>query len=229
MGTYIDIALIAILAGIIIFNLIRGFIKSLYPFRKWAALVIAWMVKAPVAQYIMGFFNVEGLKKNMYDRAYSMWGDVINQAANTAPEATAPEAYSGIFGFLENLLPGIKELCAQAVQDGVSDVAHTVSVFISENVTAFIFQAAAFIGTFILLFIALSIVLKIVDVICSRKGILGGINRLLGGIVGLVSGFIIVWGISVIIYLVLPDVIGGSQFGLWMAKSFFLSKFFGIG
>jgi hypothetical protein len=165
----------------------------------------------------------------MYDRAYAMWGDVINQAATTAPEATAPESYGGIFGFLENLLPGIKELCAQAVRDGVSDVAHTVSVFISENITAFIFQAAAFVGLFMVLWFILTIVLKIVDVVCSRKNILGGINRLLGGIVGLLSGLIIVWGISVIVYLVLPDVIGDSKFALWMAKSFFLSKFFGIG
>ena len=229
MGMYIDIALAVILAGIIIFNLIRGFIKALYPFRKWAAIAIAWMAKAPAADYIKTFFNVEGIKQNMYDRAYAMWGDVINQTVTTAPEATAPESYSGIFGFLENLIPGIKDLCAQAVQDGVKDVAHTVSVFISENVTNFIFQAAAFVGLFIVLFIVLTIVLKIVDAICSRRNLLGGVNKLLGGIVGVFSGFIIVWGISVIVYLVMPELIGGSQFGLWLVKSFFLSKFFGIG
>lgn len=228
MGMYIDIAFAAILAGIIIFNLVRGFIKALYPFRKWAALAIAWMTKAPVAQYISGFFNVEGIKKNMYDRAYAMWGEVINSTAATAPEATAPESYSGIFGFLENMIPGIRDLCAQAVRDGVTDVAHTVSVFISENVTNLIFQAAAFIGLFIVLMLGLTIVLKIVDVMC-RKNALGVMNRLLGGIVGAVSGLIIVWGISVIVYLIAPAVVESSQVATWMVKSFFLSKFFGIG
>jgi len=227
MGMYFDIALLLILVGIIIFNLVRGFVKAIYPFKKWAALALAWMLKAPVAQYISGFFNVEGFKKNMYDRAYAMWGDVINSAASSA-EATAPESYSGIFGFLENILPEIRQLCANAVKDGVTDVAHTVSVFISENITAFVFQAAAFVGLFILLWLGLSIVLKIVDVICS-KTILGGVNRLLGGVVGALSGLIIVWGISVIVFLVTPETVAGTQFMQWMAKSFFLSKFFGVG
>lgn len=228
MGMYFDIALIAVLVFFVIFNLIRGFIKALYPFRKWAALAIAWMMKTPVAQYISGFINADGLKQNIYDRAYSMWGEVINSTAASSPEATVPESYSGIFGFLENILPGIRALCADAVKDGVTDVAHTVSVFVSDNLTAFIFQAAAFVLLFIVSLLALTIALKIVELVC-RKGLLGGVNRVLGGLVGAVSGAIIVWGISVVVYLVLPEIIVGTQFASWMAKSFFLSKFFGIG
>lgn len=228
MGMYLDIALIAVLAFFVIFNLIRGFIKALYPFRKWAAIAIAWMSKAPVAQYISGIFDAKALKDNIYNRAYSMWGEMINSTAATSPEATAPESYSGIFGFLENILPGIKGVCADAVQDGVTDVAHTVSEFVSVNLTAFIFQAAAFVILFIGSFLLLTIGLKIIELIC-KKGLLGGVNRVLGGLVGAFSGSIIVWGISVVVYLVLPEVLEGTQFASWMAKSFFLSSFFGIG
>ena len=230
MGLYIDIALIAIFAGIIIFNFIRGFIKALYPFRKWAALAIAWMVKAPVADAISGFFNLEALKQNIYDRSYAMWGDLINNVAgSTAMDATAPETYNGIFGFLGNILPGIQELCANAVRDGITDVAHTASVFVSENLTICILQGVAVIGMAIILFFALTIALKIIEAICKKKGVLGGINRVLGGIVGLFSGMIVVWGVSVIVYLIMPEFLEGTQFATWMAKSFFLSKFFGIG
>ncbi len=230
MGLYIDIALIAIFAGIIIFNFIRGFIKALYPFRKWAALAIAWMVNAPVAQSISGFFNLEALEQNIYDRSYAMWGGLINSVAgSTSLDATAPETYNGIFGFLGNILPGIQELCANAVRDGVTDVAHTASVFVAENLTICILQGVAVIGMAIILFLVLTIALKIIEAICKRKGVLGGINRVLGGFIGLISGAILVWGIAVIVYLVMPEFLEGTQFATWMAKSFFLSKFFGIG
>ena len=230
MGLYIDIALIAIFAGIIIFNFIRGFIKALYPFRKWAALAIAWMVKAPVADYISQFFNLDGLRQNIYDRSYAMWGDLINSVVgSTALDATAPETYNGIFGFLGNILPGIQELCANAVKDGITDVAHTASTFVAENLTICILQGIAVIGMAIVLFLVLTVVLKIVEAFCKKKGVLGGINRVLGAVVGLISGSIVVWGVAVLVYLVMPEFLEGTQFATWMAKSFFLSKFFGIG
>ena len=31
------------------------------------------------------------------------------------------------------------------------------------------------------------------------------------------------------VYLIMPEFLEGTQFATWMAKSFFLSKFFGIG
>ena len=229
MGMYIDIALIAIFVIIIIFNLVRGFIRALYPFRKWAAIAIAWMIKGPVAQYISSFFNVEGLKQNIYNRAYAMWGDLINSVvSSTSMDASSPESYDGIFGFLENILPGISELCANAVREGVTDVAHTASTFVAENLTICIFQVAAVVGAFIVIYLVLTLALKIIELICKKKGALGGLNRILGGVVGIFSGAILVWGISVLVYLIMPEFLEGTQFATWMAKSFFLSKFFGI-
>ena len=81
----------------------------------------------------------------------------------------------------------------------------------------------------IVLFLVLTIVLKIVEAFCKKKGVLGGINRVLGAVVGLISGSIVVWGVAVLVYLVMPEFLEGTQFATWMAKSFFLSKFFGIG
>jgi len=124
--------------------------------------------------------------------------------------------------------PQIRQVARNTKNAEHTDVPQPVSVNISENITAFVFQAAAFVGLFISLWLGLSIVLQIVGVICS-KTILGGVNRLLGGVVGALSGLIIVWGISVIVFLVTPETVAGTQFMQWMAKSFFLSKFFGVG
>lgn len=226
MGFYLDIGLIAILLTIVIINFSRGILKALKRFKKWAALAIAWMLKAPFAELLSNFINLDGFKSSIYERAYSMWGSEINQVA-TSGEAGAAEAYDGIFGFLGNILSGISDLCVQAVNSGIDDVAHTVSVFISENLTNFVFQAIAFVGCFIVVYLLLSLVLSIVNSIC-KKTILGGVNHLLGGALGIISGLLIVWGISLIAFLILPDVAGTSSFALWLKQSFFLSRFFGI-
>ena len=227
MELYFDIALIVIFAFVFIFNLARGFIKALKPFKKWAALVIAWMLKTPIANFVGKVATLQGIKKDIYDRAYSMWGDKINSVA-TSENGAATEAYEGIFGFLENLLSGLRDVCVQAVTEGISDVAHTVSVFVSESITHFILQAIAFIGGFIILYIVFSIGLKVVDVLCDKTA-LGSINRLFGGVLGVVCGFIIVWVISLVAFLAIPDFVGKTVVANWLAKSFFLSSFFGIG
>lgn len=158
-----------------------------------------------------------------------MWGDLINSVvSSTSMDASSPESYDGIFGFLENILPGISELCANAVREGVTDVAHTASTFVAENLTICIFQVAAVVGAFIVIYLVLTLALKIIELICKKKGALGGLNRILGGVVGIFSGAILVWGISVLVYLIMPEFLEGTQFATWMAKSFFLSKFFGI-
>ena len=227
MGSYFDIALLVILAAAIIVNLVRGFIKSLAPFKKWAALAIAWMFKGPIATALGQYINLEELKVTVYERSYSMWGPQINAISSTV-DGALEESYQGVFGFLENVLLGLKETCAQAVKDGVTDVAHTVSTFIAENVTMFVLQAVAFIAAFIVLMVVFGIVLKLIDLICENTP-LGGVNRMLGGLVGLIIGSLTVWCISILTFMVSPEFIEQTQFALWMAKSFPLSLFFGIG
>ena len=227
MGSYFDVALLVILAAAIIVNLVRGFIKSLAPFKKWAALAIAWMFKAPIATALGEYINLKELTDTVYERAYSMWGPQINAISTTADGALA-ESYNGIFGFLENILLGLKEACAQAVIQDVDDVAKFVSEFIAKNVTMFVLQAVAFIAAFIVLMVVFGIILKLIDLICEKTP-LGAVNRLLGGLIGLIIGSLTVWVISILTFMVSPEFIEQTQFALWLAKNFPLSLFFGIG
>ena len=229
MGLYLDIALIAIFAGIVIFNFIRGFIKALAPFKKWAAIAIAWMIKTPVSQVIGSFIDVEALKKSIYDRAYSVWNDEVSgNIGETVTGELATGAENMANGFLEKIMAGLRDAIGQSIQEGAANAAHDVSVFVSENLTNIILQGAAFVAGFVVLMLLFTITLKLVDGIC-KNNILGVINRICGGVLGLVIGILAVWIVAICARLLLPELVDTSSFGLWMIKDFFLSKFFGIG
>ena len=68
----------------------------------------------------------------------------------------------------------------------------------------------------------------LIDLICEKTP-LGGINRLLGGLIGLIIGSLTVWVISILTFMVSPEFIEQTRFALWLAKNFPLSLFFGIG
>ncbi|MBQ9116066.1 MAG: CvpA family protein [Clostridia bacterium] len=228
MEKYVDIALIVIFAFIIIFNFIRGFAKSLMPLRKWAALAGAWILKGPIGELLSASLPIDSWKTALYERSYAMFGERINQVTAEAGGEVTAESFSGIFGMLESVFSGIKELCVQSVKDGVTDVAHTVSVFISENLIRIGVQAVAFVGLFLVLMIVLTVVLKILDSVC-KDNILGLLNRLLGAVIGLPVAFITVWVISLVLLFFFPEMLAESKFAAWLCNEFFLSKFFGIG
>ena len=229
MGMYLDIALIVIFAGIVIFNFVRGFVKALAPFKKWAALAIAWMIKTPVAQFISTFIDVEAMKASIYERAFTIWSEELgtNVGDTVAGEITA-SAGDMANGFLEKILVGLRDSLGQSIQQGADNAAHDVSLFVADSLTNIILSVAAFIAGFFALMILFTITLKIIDGIC-KNNILGTINRICGGVLGLIVGILTVWLVAIGARLLIPEVVDSSKFGLWMIKDFLLSKFFGIG
>ncbi|MBR2460242.1 MAG: CvpA family protein [Clostridia bacterium] len=227
MGQYVDYALLAVLAVIVIIGFVRGFAKSLMPLRKWAALVVAWIYKGEVGELIGAYLPLDSWKSFLFERSYAMFGEKINEVTASGGTVTE-ESYSGIFGILDYIFRDLRETCVQAVQDGAKDVAHTVSEFISENAISLGITVVGFIAVFLVIMLGLTIILKIIDAMCG-KSVLGVANRLLGALLSLPGAFITVWGITLVLFSFFPDILEGARFAEWIYNDFFLSRFFAIG
>lgn len=83
----------------------------------------------------------------------------------------------------------------------------TFSEYITAQLTRVSIRAIAFVLLAIVIYIFLRIIFSILRVI-QKIPILRGINRLLGGILGLAEGLLIIWGICIIIII-----FSGTSFG----------------
>jgi len=83
----------------------------------------------------------------------------------------------------------------------------TFEDYISTQLTTVIIRAIAFIILAILIYLFLRIIFQILKVI-QKLPILKGINRLLGGIIGLAEGLLIIWAVCIFIMI-----FSGSAFG----------------
>ena len=221
MILYIDIALAAIVVISIIYNLIRGFVKALRPFRKVLALVLAWTLKTPAAVLVREWLPVDSWEKSIYKSVYGKFGDKVNEVAGSSGAVSA-ESYNGIFGWFENIFSEIKEVCAQAVSDGVADVADTVADFIASNSVTLIAKALAFIGLFVIFRVLFFILGTILEKLCSGKNIIGYVNRGVGALMGAFVGLLIAWGISFLIGLVSPEFVEQTVFVNWLYNDFLM-------
>ena len=231
VGLIIDLVLIIIIISIFLLNYFKGITAFLKPFRIFLAFTLAWSYKASdtVKAVIGRFIDFDTFKARLIERIENVWGEKIVEASN-GEVANELERFDGIFGIFGDLFGNLKEYCIEQFRNGTEDLLKDVTEFASEYAIKLTINVIGFVSLLIIFSIAFKIIHVIIDAIFKR-GILGSINRILGGVVGIFFGLIIAWLASLVIVSVAPmiapedpeAIFGGIGLLKWFYNDFILS------
>lgn len=190
VGIIIDIILVA---AVVIFGIIgyrKGFLKSILSLFSWiVCLIVAIFAAKHVAGWINGIYDFEGLfgdkiANNLIKSDKSFFGAAISQ-----------------FGSIDNLekaIPGdTNKLVAQLIKIIFSDKSvdmssnKTVADVVGSSLGHIIMVVVAGILVFVVLMIVVGILTKLLNKISSTK-VIGGLNKILGLILGVLKAGCIV-------------------------------------
>ncbi len=233
MGTAFDLLLVAIILATVLINYFRGIFKMLKPFKFLAAFLIAIEYKSSVfVRAIIGkFINFDTFRVQLRDRLDSMWGEKLESTVSSGEAVD-----SGAFNWLANKITNITDHISEAVTSGVQDVTATVLDKAAAAAESFFVQLIGFIIVFIVAFLGITLIYVILTFVL-KHGILKHINRILGGVAGLVFGFVIAWIAAILIVDVVPMLISvepesasNGFFGIvkWFHNESALSSLFGV-
>lgn len=252
MGNLFDAALVIALVGITVLCFKMGFIKMLKPFRKLAAFVLAWSLKDTViVQGTVGkAIKTDKFKAFLAERVDALWGESLRGAVN-AEGVSIADRFDGLFGFWGRIFSSFKDFCISLYD---KDYAHqtaggeplpseqieaftkSVTEHIADTAAGFITALIGFIALYVIFSVGFWLGAKVLDTVFDA-GVLGLLNRCLGGVVGICYGFLVAWLLSVVFVFLLPLVtsvnigtVTGGFFGIteWFYTKFFLSALLGM-
>lgn len=251
MGNLFDAILVLVFAAVVFVCFKAGFIRLLRPFRKIAALVLSWSLKdsAFVHSTVGKLIKTDKFKAFLNERVDALWGEKIEQAVS-ADGVSIADRFDEVFGFWGKMFANIKDFCislydkSYASQAGTEPLPSEQAEAFVKSVTEYIGNAAAGFFTalfgFILLYILFSVGFwlgaKILEKV-FEDGVLGLVNKSIGGVVGVCYGFLLAWLLSIIFVLLLPlitsvdlSTITGGFFNVteWFYSKFFLSQLLGM-
>ncbi len=250
MGNIFDLALVAIIIISCAVCYKLGFFKTLKPFRKIAAFLVAWNFKSsPLVTSITDrILKADSVRARISEWVQSSWGEQI-KSATEATDVAVTERYDQTFGIIGKIFGNIKEYCTSLyestfgsgtiggnTQDRISEYTSDVVNYISEGLLSFLSAIIGFAMLYFLTSIGISLSIKLFDKIFS-KGVFGAVNRIVGGAVGIGYGFVTAWVIALLFVNVVPvlfhvaqeSVLGGSLGVVdWFYTDFMLSSLFGI-
>lgn len=226
MGFYIDVALIALWAVIILVYFFKGFFNALKPFRKWVALLVAYFTCGSVAVMIAPLLPLGQLRTSVYDTFYGMWSSAIGELGGA--ENITADTLNTIFGLFSRLFPGITDTALGSGYGSGEELASAAAGFAADKAVNAVATVISFLIVFLAVFILYTLVLRIVNRLCKTP-VLNFFNRLAGGIFGAISGYCTLWIISFVIVTFLPDLLEGSRgFTEWVCGGAFSSYLVGL-
>ena len=199
------IATIAVVIFLLVFLLngfIRGFLRILLTtFSLVLTVVLAGTLSKPLADFAENG-TVVGPRVQHRIEEY-----VDSKLSNVSASADAVEN-----SFIEALpLPSSmkQDLKARNTLSGYVDQGvSSFTEYLSANLTTLIIRILSYVILFLVIYIVLRLILRLSNLI-NHIPVLGGINRIAGGIVGLAEGVVFLWVICMIIMMM-----SGTDFGL---------------
>ncbi len=184
--------------GILLINMIagigRGLVKMIFSMVSIAVIIVVTVFAAPHICRLLE--ENTGLDEKVYERteAYLEEHDML----------------AGEDGFVDtDKLPLPKSL-KQSIDDKAGELAgqgaSAYNNYVIGRVSEIIFSAAVYVASFVIISLILFVIGALLNVV-SRLPVLKQINRIGGGIVGLVTGVMIVW-----IGFIVITVLGNTQF-----------------
>lgn len=186
----LDIIVIAILVLSLLIGLWRGFLRTLLNlFSNLACIVVSILLARPVTNLV----------KNWFD----MIGSLTTKIANGIQGMFPTEGWPATGETVKNNITGdgiYKAIVKSFIEDGSTyESASSLANEIGSKLAFIVLMIVVAIVLFILIKIALRILAKIFDAI-TKKSAISGLDRVLGGIVGLIKGAIFVFVVLTILY-----------------------------
>ena len=197
VGLIIDILIIAIL---IIFGLIgmkNGLFKSvLSVFSFGLCVLIAFLTAKHVAGWLNGLYDFSGWIGGKISNSLSKNNDFFAQSINTYETLGKDGLISAIPGGGNKLLTQLIKVIFSNTNVDMSST-ETIGSLVGTSIGHICMIVIAGILVFIVLKVAVFLLTKFFDNLCKTK-IIGGLNKVLGLILGLLKGTIIIMVINVI-------------------------------
>jgi len=235
LGIWFDLILILVLLVAIIIGFKNGLFSVVKRFRLLFSVFLAWQLKlTDFVQGIVGkIFHID--RDYLYEKIEVEFGAKLAQNVHDAT-LTDSQKFDETFGKLGGLFSGAKEYFMQRINEGADNLIADLTTNFAGAVYNFIYGAIGFAILFVVFFILFTVVYHIVNKILDI-GVLGTVNRLLGGVFGAVTGTLWMWLLAIVFVKVLPliisadaQTIAGGPIGIvrWFIEGFFLSKIFGV-
>ena len=190
----VTIAVIVFLLIFVIVGLCRGFLRVLL---SAASLIIALILASTFAQPLAQFANDStGIGRGVSGKIEDYINNTIDPLTQGAEDARDQIIDSlPLTASMKEELKNNYDIASQ-VQEGTADFARSIASSISDLVL----KVLSFILLFIVILLILKLIMRLSNVI-NHIPILGGINRLFGGILGLAEGVIFLWTICIVIMM----------------------------
>lgn len=201
MINFVDIALFAIVALIVLISAKSGFFKTLFDLVAYVvAVVFARSFSSVLAQSAFDSFIRDGAQHYL-DTSLGGIGstDYIQQAQQVIE--SIPEGFRGlmqILGYNEEVL--IEQINSSDL--GGSNLSETLMNSVVEPVGVAIMQFVLFVILAIAFFIAAKLIVVLLNKIIKKMPVIKKMNTVLGGVLGLVKGCIIIAVVSSALSLV---------------------------
>lgn len=186
----LDIIVIAVLVLSLLIGLWRGFLRTLLNlFSNLACIVISILLAKPVTNLVKNWFN--------------MIGSLTTKLANSIQGMFPAEGWPATGETVKNSIEGdgISKTIVKSfiVNENTYESASSLANEIGSKLAFIILMIIVAIVLFILIKIAIKILAKIFDAI-TKKSAISGLDRVLGGLVGLIKGCLFVFVVLSILY-----------------------------
>lgn len=194
VGVIIDIALVLVVLIFALIGLKKGFFKSLLSLFNWVICLVVsiWLAKY-IANWVGSWFGMENaIGGKISSSLVGMNAELGNTVASFGDKDSIMAACSGMNGLLKTIIGMIF---------GSSKVDFTSEATVADVAGAGIAHVCVIAISALLLFIVIKIVLAILGKLfdnIARTKVLGGLNRVLGFVFGLVKGACIVIIINIV-------------------------------
>ena len=199
----VTIVVLVLLAFLMINGLRRGFLRILLTtFSLVITLVLAAVLLKPVSNFIQNKTSIGiGIEEKV--------GDFIDEKLAGVKDTKEDEIIDSLPlpSFLKKDLHENNTI-AKYKEQGVNSFRD----YAVKNITTIAVKAITYLALMIIIFLLLRLLLMLTKFI-NKVPVIGGINRILGAILGLVEGLIIIWALCLLVMS-----FSGSEFGATCMK-----------
>ena len=235
LGTIFDIVLILTLVISIIIGCKKGLFCIVKRFRVFFASFLAWQLKLTgfVKAIVGKLFRID--RDYFYEIVQTEFGDKLSENIHNTTLSSA-EKFDNTFGKLGGLLSNAKEYFMQRINEGADNLIADITEYVTDAIYNLVYGAIGFALLFVVFFIIFTVLYHILNKVFNT-GVLGVLNRTLGGVLGALTGVIWMWLLSIIFVKLFPLIlstdavtIAGGALGIvrWFVEDFFLSILFRV-
>lgn len=204
MEFILDIIFIALAVAMILLGAKKGLVKALLDgLSTIISGVIAYILSEPVAKFIYDAFVrgvVKGeLKKGLEESGtdFASVSESVNALVSELPEGALNLASK--FGF--NVNDAVSNIVNSA-PDSNETLVETLMTNIGDNIFITITEAVTMFALFIVVSIALTFVIRLLNGVVKKIPVVKQTNKLAGGILGLIKAVVIIFVISTVLVFV---------------------------